>query len=348
MINVKQFGGKVNDEDITQYAQSPNWDGNKFINLEPTAMNISWQNLPKLLYKQICEKEGREPNVPIPVKPFDKSLFLQPSDEMKFIWYGHSVVLMRLSGLTMLIDPMLGLNASPIAPFATKRFSEGTLELIEDFPEIDLLLLSHDHYDHLDLDSMRRLKSKVKHYFTALGVGRHLKKWGIDTNTITEFDWWQSCTYKDINITFTPSRHFSGRGLTDRSKSLWGGWAFKTSNAAIWFSGDGGYGQHFVEVGQRLGPFDFGFLECGQYNENWHQIHMYPEESVLAAQEARVKQMMPVHWGAFSLAQHSWKEPIERFIAEVDKQKVSCIYPPLGALCSYSNYTSDKWWENIE
>lgn len=344
----KQFGGKITNAQKEKYARSKQWDGTKFVNLEVTTMEISWQNIPKLLYKQFCEKKEREPKAPIPIIPFDKTSFLHPMDTMKFIWYGHSAILMRISGLTLLIDPMLGPNTSPIAPFATKRFSENTLDLIDEFPEIDLLLLSHDHYDHLDYDSIKKLKSKTKHFYVALGVARHLIKWGVDASKITEFDWWQLNTYEGIDITFTPTRHFSGRGLTDRSKSLWGGWAFKTAEENIWFSGDSGYGTHFKEIGKRLGPFDFAFMECGQYNKNWHEIHMYPEESVQAAMDARAHKIMPVHWAGFALAQHDWTDPINRFIQEATKQNIAYGHPAIGALFSYYEMVNNRWWDALK
>lgn len=341
----KQFGGRATKKEIAKYSQSKNWDGKKFINLETTKMEISFQNLPKLLYKQFCEKEGREPITKLPILPFEKHKFLSHSDKMKFIWYGHSVVLMRMNGKTLLIDPMLGPNAAPIAPFAVKRFSDNTLDLIDDLPEIDLLLLTHDHYDHLDFDSIQKLKSKVKKYFVALGVARHLIKWGIEENKITEFDWWDQQLFEGINITFSPTRHFSGRGLTDRAKSIWGGWAFKNDKENIWFSGDGGYGKHFIEIGEKLGPFDFAFMECGQYNENWHQIHMYPEESVQASIDAKAKRIMPVHWGGFSLSQHSWTEPVERFAADCSTKHIEYIVPQLGQIISSeTSYQNKRWW----
>lgn len=340
---IKQFGGKLTKELIERYSQSPNWKNDKFENLEETNMSISLASMPKLLYKQFFENKGRMPETPIPVIPFNKEEFLKPSDKANFIWYGHSAILMRMNNKTILIDPMLGPDAAPIAPFKTARFSENTLRLIDDFPEIDLLLLSHDHYDHLDLASIERLKPKVKQYFTALGCGRHLEHWGIDSRKIKEFDWWSSSKFEGIEITFTPSRHFSGRGLRDRFKSLWGGWAFKTEGENIYFSGDGGYGKHFKEVGEKLGPFDFGFMECGQYNEQWHQIHMYPEEAIQAALDAKVKKVMAVHWAGFKLAQHTWQEPIERF-SEAAQIKLTNLTPQVGELCNYSENFTERWW----
>lgn len=340
----KQFGGKLTDTLTDRYNQSENWKDGKFLNLEETSMSINFWEIPKLLYKQFSDKEKREPAKPLPIIPLDKTAFLLDDTNFKYIWYGHSVLLMRMNAKTILIDPMLGPNASPIAPFKTKRFSEDTLNLIDDFPEIDLMLLSHDHYDHLDYDSIQKLKNKTKEYYVALGVKRHLVAWGINPEIITEFDWWNDATFMDIKITFTPSRHFSGRGLTDRSKSLWGGWTFKTENQNIWFSGDSGYGTHFKEIGEKLGPFDFAFMENGQYNEKWHQIHMFPEESIQAALEAKVKKVMPVHWAGFALAQHDWTEPADRFQEAATKNNLDVSFPKLGEICSIEDLNDNAWW----
>lgn len=341
----KQFGAKVSKSEQQRYENSDNWKEGKFVNLEETSMSIDIQNLPKLIYKQFCKEKGREPESPLPIVPFQKEQFLNDTEETQFIWYGHSVVLMRMQGKTILIDPMLGGNAAPISPLPIKRFSKNTLELINDFPEIDLLLLTHDHYDHLDLDSIEALKSKVKSYYVALGVGRHLIKWGVKEEAILEFDWWNKQLFHDIEISFTPTRHFSGRGLTDKAKSLWGGWAFKSKKENIWFSGDGGYGKHFKAIGEKLGPFDFAFMECGQYNENWKLIHMFPEESVQAAKDAKVKKIMPVHWAGFALAQHHWTEPATRFVLEAQRTKVPYCLPKIGEQISYKDDREKHWWK---
>ncbi|MEO9474877.1 MAG: MBL fold metallo-hydrolase [Cyclobacteriaceae bacterium] len=343
---LKQFGGKATKELVTQYAQSPNWKDGKFENLVETTMNINMRNIPSILYKQFFDRKGREPKQHLPVLPLYKQTF--ETDDTHLIWYGHSVGLLRINGKNILIDPMLGPDAAPIAPFASKRYSENTIHLIDDFPEIDLLLLTHDHYDHLDLASMQKLIPKVKQYFVALGSARHLIKWGVKPELISEFDWWDSQTSGDIQITFTPSRHFSGRGATDRAKSLWGGWALKTDKENIYWSGDGGYGDHFKEVGDKLGPFDFGVMECGQYNENWHAIHMYPEEAVQAAIDAGVQKAMPVHWAGFALAMHHWKDPIERFTKAAADVGLSIATPRLGQQFSYKEYVNAKWWEEFE
>jgi L-ascorbate metabolism protein UlaG (beta-lactamase superfamily) len=341
----KQFGAKPSKLELESYSKSPNWNGKIFENLEKTTMDFSLTNLPRFLHKQFFEKKGKEPLNALPIIPFDIKLFDNENQSMQSIWYGHSAILMSLNNKIILIDPMFGPDAAPIAPFKVKRFSDSTLDLIDDFPEIDLVLISHDHYDHLDYESILKLKEKTKFFYVALGVKRHLVSWGIDSKKITEFCWWDEVIFEEIKITFTPTRHFSGRGLTDRAKSLWGGWALKTEKENIWFSGDSGYGTHFAEIGKRLGPFDFAFMECGQYNENWHQIHMYPEESVQASLDAKVKNRMPVHWAGFALAQHLWTEPVERFIEKAKAEKLNFMVPKMGEIFSSSSTNNFKWWD---
>ncbi len=342
---LQQFGGKITPQDKARYERSPNWKDGQFQNLEPTSLNTSLFKLPSIIYKQLTQKEGKEPTQPLPILPFDKAAFLAPNDQATFIWYGHSAVLLRIDRKTILIDPMLGSNTTPIAPMPTKRFSENTLALIDDFPEIDLILLTHDHYDHLDYDSIQKLKPKTKQYLVALGVKRHLVSWGIEEDMITEMDWWNDIRLDNLQITFTPTRHFSGRGVTDRLKSFWGGWAFKTPSENIWFSGDGGYGEHFKTIGQKLGPFDFAFMECGQYNDDWKPIHMFPDEAVQAAQDARAKKAMPVHWAGFSLSyQHTWYEPAESFVKAAKEQEFTYTLPPLGKLFQINDTFLKKWW----
>jgi L-ascorbate metabolism protein UlaG (beta-lactamase superfamily) len=343
-MSTKQFGGKITKELIEKYQTSPHWQNDRFHNLETTTMDINLYKVPGIIYEQFFKKVEKVPSKSLPIADFDQSHFLAPSTEAKYVWYGHSVVLLRMNQQTILIDPMLGPDAAPIAPFSTKRFSPNTLNLIDDFPEIDLLILTHDHYDHLDYASINKLKHKTKNYFVALGVKRHLVSWGVDPGTITEFDWWDSQNFQDISISFTPTRHFSGRGLKDRAKSLWGGWVFQTGTENIWFSGDGGYGSHFEEIGEKFGHFDFAFMECGQYNENWHQIHMYPEESVKAALDTNVSMATPVHWGGFSLAPHAWDEPVERFSKEAGRLGLKTTFPQLGVIYTITDKANEPWW----
>ncbi|MEO1033460.1 MAG: MBL fold metallo-hydrolase [Bacteroidota bacterium] len=345
----KQFGGKITKALESQYETSKQWKGGSFKNLEHTTLGGSLLDFPRIIYKQLSNRDVRVPEQPLPIVSFNKDEFLKPSDTAKFIWYGHSVVLMRVVDKTILIDPMLGPNTTPIAPLTTKRFSEDTLDIIDDFPQIDLILLTHDHYDHLDLASIEKLKHKTKSYYVALGVKRHLEAWGIQSESITEFDWWQSQSFGNLEITFTPTRHFSGRGLNDRAKTLWGGWAIKSHNENIWFSGDGGYGKHFKEVGEKLGPFNIAFMECGQYNEDWKLIHLFPEEAVQAAIDAKVTLAMPVHWAAFALSyQHTWQEPAEDFVKYVKEKQMDYVLPKIGELFNSSSNLKELWWQQFK
>ncbi len=342
---LKQFGGKVTKEMELCYKQSDNWRNGSFQNLEYTTLDGNLLDFPRVIYKQLSNRSVRVPQRPLPVERFDKTAFLEPSEKAKFIWYGHSALLMRIDNKNILIDPMLGPNTTPIAPIATKRFSENTLDVIDDFPEIDLLLMTHDHYDHLDYASIEKLKHKTKQYYVAIGVKRHLVSWGISADIITEFDWWDSNKIDTIKITFTPTRHFSGRGIKDRAKTLWGGWAIKSSKENIWFSGDGGYGQHFKEIGEKLGPFDLAFMECGQYNEDWKSIHLFPEEAVQAALDARAKKAMPVHWAGFALSyQHTWQEPAEDFVTFSIDNKLNYLLPQIGEMFNSTSNIKHKWW----
>lgn len=340
-----QFGGKLTPQLKAQYEKSPNWREGSFQNLEHTELSMSPFKIPRIIYKQFTNRAEKAPKQPLPIAPLDVTTFLAPGDKAKFVWYGHSVVLMRMRGKTLLIDPMLGQNAAPIAPFPVKRFSEGTLELIDRLPMIDVVLLTHDHYDHLDHGSILRLLPKVKQYFVALGVKRHLVRWGIPAEQVTEFDWWDTRLLDDIAVHYTPTRHFSGRGLSDRLKSLWGGWVFKAEGESIWFSGDGGYGQHFKEVGKRLGPFDFALMECGQYSDDWRPIHLFPDESVQAAIDGRAAKAMPVHWAGFSLSyQHAWHEPAEEFLRAAQGQGLPYLLPTLGTVFTAADMAVAPWW----
>ncbi len=344
---MKQLGAKITRDLTDRYARSSNWHQNRFHNPEETKMNIPVKAIPKLLYQQFTGS-GRNPKEKIPITPLDPESFNGQQEAPRFVWYGHSVLLINVRGKTILIDPMFGHNASPIAAFGAKRFSENTLDLIDALPVIDLVLLTHDHYDHLDFTSIGRLKSKVKQYYTALGVGRHLKYWGVEQDKIKEFDWWDHHTWEGIEITFTPGRHFSGRGIRDRFRSLWGGWVINTADQRIYFSGDSGYGEHFKEVGDRLGPFDIGFMECGQYNRNWHQIHMFPEESVQASLDSGVRRAMAVHWGGFALALHHWKDPIERFTREASRKNLAICTPEIGEVFNITHPPETSWWQDLE
>jgi L-ascorbate metabolism protein UlaG (beta-lactamase superfamily) len=344
----KQFGGRVSPELIREYEKSDRWIKGKFRNLERTKLSMSLAKFPRIIYKQFITKRKQAPQSPLPVLPFDKELFLAPADRAKMIWYGHSAIMMRVVDKTILIDPMLGSNTTPIAPVANRRFSADTLSLIDDFPDIDLVCITHDHYDHLDYQSIQKLLPKVNQYFVALGVKRHLTAWGVDPDKVTEFEWYDSHACGEVEITFTPTQHFSGRGLRDRMMTLWGGWLVQSTREKIWFSGDGGYGKHFLEIGKRYGPIDFAFMECGQYNDDWRPVHLFPDESVRASLDAQVQKAMPVHWGGFDLSyQHNWYQPPKEFVGYAKTAGLDYALPRIGDLFTVKSVTLEEWWKEF-
>jgi len=341
-----QFGGKITPEDRQNYARSPHWNGKIFENLSPTGDDVSLSNLPGLIQDNLKDAKHKIPQRPIPVVPFDLETWENNTAPFQFIWYGHAVCLMRLGGQNLLIDPMLGPDASPVGPIRTKRFSDNTLSVIDQLPDLDAVFLTHDHYDHLDYSSIQRLKDKAGHFYVALGVKRHLRRWGIAPEQVTEMDWWDEGQVSNVQFTFTPSRHFSGRGLTDRTKCLWGGWVLQTPDYKVYWSGDGGYDTHFREIGERFGPFDWAFMECGQYYKLWTQIHALPEEAVQGAIEVGAKVSTPVHWGGFKLAPHDWRDPVQRFVKAAAQAKLDIVVPKIGERVSCeARPPVVPWWE---
>ena len=228
-----------------------------------------------------------------------------------------------------------------------QAFPYSNVYSLEDLPEIDAVLISHDHYDHLDYETFLKLKSKVDKFFVPLGLAAHLERWGVPSENITELDWWDEVQF-DENLLFAavPMRHFSGRGVTDRSKTLWAGWVIKGKNSSVIHTGDSGYGDHFKEIGNKYGPFDLTMVECGQYNKDWKFIHMMPEETVQAHIDLKGKYLLPIHWGRFKLALHSWTDPIVRATAEAKKMNVELISPVAGQIVSLTPPLPKKhWWE---
>lgn len=338
-----EFGGRFNKTLQKDYARSPQWNGKQFLNLEETTMDVNLGNIPKLLYKQFKREPNRRPSKDIVPQKLE---CVEEAGQPRFTWFGHSAFFIEWKKLKVLIDPMLGDVPAPHPSLGKKRFNSNSPMSPEVMPEIDLLILSHDHYDHLDYKTFKALQAKTKHYVVPLGVDRHLLMWGVDVANITVLDWWDDVEYEGVNLTLTPSRHFSGRGLGDRSTTLWGGYVLKLGETKVYFSGDGGYGSHFKDVGRRLGPFDLGLMECGQYNKEWEQIHCFPEQAVRAALDAGVKVAMPVHWGAFTLAFHPWTEPVERFCRNANKENLQVCTPEIGQPVWMDNtFPTNRWWE---
>jgi L-ascorbate metabolism protein UlaG (beta-lactamase superfamily) len=261
------------------------------------------------------------------------------------VWFGHSSYLIKSNGFNILVDPVLKGNASPVS-FLLKPFDGADVYSLDDLPTIDLVLLTHDHYDHLHYDSIKALASKAKYFVTSLGVGAHLEHWGVDAKKITELDWWETKNISpEIEFTATPARHFSGRSFK-RGQSIWSSFVLKLNGYKLFLGGDSGYENHFKEIGQQFGPFDIALLECGQYGKDWPYIHMLPEQTAQAAKDLGAKVLMPVHWAKFELAFHPWDDSINR----VKKTSVEIGQPTTTPMIGEpvilnKSYPDKTWWK---
>lgn len=347
-INVSpEFGAKASAEEIKKYEALSNFEKGQFINLIPTSMDMSAGNMASTFREYFRGGKERRPDFDIPVQSIDSLEIVENKEQTKLIWFGHSAFLLQIDGKNILIDPMFGEVPAPHPWLGGKRYSNKLPISIEKLPEIDAIIISHDHYDHLDYGSIEQLKRKTKEFFVPIGVGRHFRSWGIPEQHIHELNWWEEVQFNELTFIFAPSRHFSGRGISDRNKTLWGSWVILGKKDKIYFSGDGGYGPHFKEIGDKFGPFDFAMIECGQYNEKWAQIHMMPEESAQAAVDVKANMMMPIHWGAFTLALHSWTDPVERVIKKTNELGMPLLVPIIGeriVLDSNLKVSEQKWW----
>lgn len=298
-----------------------------------------------VLKKMFFEKDTRGPTAKIEeVKP-DMVSFLAPSEHAKFIWLGHSTLLLNLDGKILLVDPVFSDYAFSLDIFV-KRFQAPAIALAE-LPEIDAIIISHDHYDHLDEKTMKFFASKKTRFFVPLKVGEDLVDWGIDKSRIVELDWWESVEEFGIKFTAAPAQHFSGRGMFDKNETLWASWIIQGQKEKIYYSGDSGYGDHFKQIGSKYGPFDLTFIENGQYNEKWADIHMLPEETIQAHIDLGGKSFVPVHWGMFNLALHHWLEPVERTYKLAQERGIAFVAPRLGEVMNLGQLPQEKpWWKN--
>lgn len=280
----------------------------------------------------------------IPVKKLSKQDILDmPNNSM--IRIIHSTLLFKLDNKYILTDPVFSEKITPFPFVAPKRFHELPIT-IEELPFIDIIIISHNHYDHLDEPSIKKLKDKVGNFYTTLGIKKQLIDFGVDTMKICELDWWQSCTNKTIKISATPAQHFSGRGLFDRNNTLWASWVIKSKNTNIFFSADTGYFEDFKKIGKKYGPFDIAFLEAGAYNESWKEIHMMPTETIQAFKDLNANILFPIHNSSFKLSMHPWNEPLEMInnLAKEDNIKVS--HPKMGEIIPLLEYKeTDIWWK---
>jgi L-ascorbate metabolism protein UlaG (beta-lactamase superfamily) len=344
-----QFGGLASKQQQELFSKSKHYKDGKFLNNGGVKMEMSLKDSFKAMWILFKSNSKAEPNKNIAVQKVDSISIANYNSKTRFIWFGHSTFLLQTKGKNLLIDPMFGDVPAPNPLLGNKRFSNELPIEIEKLPSIDAVLITHDHYDHLDYESIQKLKDKVKLFFTPLGIGIHLLKWGVEKERIIELDWWEEIKFDDLTIRCTPAQHFSGRGISDREKTLWCSWIIQSADENLFFSGDSGYASHFKEIGEQYGPFDFAFMECGQYNNLWPLVHMLPEETAQAGLDIKAKKMMPIHWGAFKLASHSWTEPVERISKKAKELNVDLVIPKIGEIIEIGLNDSEEiypWWRN--
>lgn len=339
-----EFGGNHTKERLAKYEKAENFKGGKFFNTKETKMEMGFSKLMSILKDYINGIPNSVPDFKLPVQQLDAEEVAAPDSVMKLTWFGHSAFLLEVGGKNILIDPMFGPVPAPHPKLGRSRFNETLPISIEDLPTIDAVIISHDHYDHLDYGSIKKLKDKVNKFYVPMGVGAHLEAWGVEE--VEELVWWQKVAHEDLKFIFAPSRHFSGRGLTDRFSTLWGSWIIESEDKKIYYSGDSGYDSHFKEIGEKYGPFDFAMMECGQYDQRWNEIHMFPEETAQAAVDVKAKVMMPIHWGSFMLALHSWTDPVERVTKKAAELGIEITTPQIGEtmIIGHGNYPKAEWW----
>lgn len=338
------FGGRPSREETEKYDTFDHYVKGKFV-FRPTRDESASHSTARP-HHSVSAQADRTPKEEVPVSTIDWNKVKSAEDSLT--WFGHSAILLSIDHKKILVDPMFGPIASPVSFVGPKRYNEKVLDLIEEMPVIDAVLITHDHYDHLDYLSIQKLKSKVGHFFVPLGVGAHLILWGVEKDKITELNWWEEIQFQGVTIAFTPSKHFSGRGIFNRNSTLWGGWVILGKQTRVYTSGDGGYDAHFKEIGEKYRPFDLALIEGGQYDRRWAWAHMFPEQSVQASLDVKGKTMMLIHWGAFTLARHGWNEPIERALKEAEEKNVHLIAPKIGETLPLKGSLSTPavpWWE---
>ncbi len=317
-----------------------------FFNLIPEG-EIDGSKMRSALWDMVFNAERFAPKSPLPsIKP-DFEQFLTSDEQAKFIWFGHSSLLAHISGKTIFIDPVFAQYASPV-PIMMKRFQPAPAKL-EDIPPVDVIILSHNHYDHLDKSVIEHYRSQKTRFIVPLGVGVILQKWGIEPERIQELDWWQSTQLDGIQISAVAARHNTGRELFDRNKTLWVGYVFKTASEQFYYSGDTSFGDgsQFGQIAERFGEFDLAFVENGQYNPTWIDSHMLPEQTAQAVSLLKAKRFMPVHWGAYPLSIHEWDDPVKRSIPLVEQQGIKTVTPLLGEIFTKKSET-EHWWKDVK
>ena len=345
-MRLPQFGKLPSGERLQLIEQSPNYNHGRFWNIHHTPSLADGVSTFTVMRKFFFERnKNSRPHGILPSKKTDL-INLDPCKN-SLVWFGHSSYFIQVDGKKILVDAVFSGHASPLS-FTTKSYEGSDIYSVDDFPEIDYLFITHDHWDHLDYQTILKLKPKVKKVITSLGTASHLEYWGYDKNMIIEKDWNETIILeKDFTVHTVSARHFAGRTFT-RNKSLWMSFVLQTPTKKLFLGGDSGYDTHFKETGDQYGPFDLAILECGQYNLYWKYIHMMPEETVQAGFDLKAKRILPVHWAKFSLSLSDWDEPIKRITKEASKKGMPLLHPMIGEKVDLDHPArSEKWWETV-
>jgi L-ascorbate metabolism protein UlaG (beta-lactamase superfamily) len=340
VFQLPQFGGKFEGARLERMRRSPQFIDGRFQNIPPQDTDTALLKTIRL-YRQ---GQIREPQFEVPVVAVTpQSLRVPASRELRAAWLGHSTVMVEMDGVRIMTDPVLSDVVSPI-PIGPKRLHRAPIAL-EELAGVDAAVISHDHYDHLDMKTVQQLAKGGTHFFTGLGAGAHLERWNVPAAQIHEMDWWESATVKGVQIVCTPARHYSGRKRMDNS-TLWASWVVRGAQRSVYYSGDTGYAPHFREIRQRLGAMDLTVIKVGAYGETWLDIHMDPESAVRAHGDLGGTTLLPVHWATFNLAYHSWDEPIVRTLAAAQKSGASVITPRPGEPFMFGQpFRNEPWWQ---
>jgi L-ascorbate metabolism protein UlaG (beta-lactamase superfamily) len=338
------FGKAPSGHRLERIRRSPNFNDGKFQNLHHTPQLTEgysiWKVISTMLFRQT---RTRKPTGPIPSVKSDL-VKLKPAQNA-LVWFGHSSYFLQVDGKKFLIDPVFSGNASPI-PGSNRAFPGSNIYSTSDLPDIDYLMITHDHYDHLDHDTVKKLRTQTKKVISPLGVGSHLEHWGYEETQIIEKDWYETVDPGDgCTVHVTPARHFSGLGFI-RNTTLWCSYILETPSQKIFIGGDSGYDTHYADIGKQFGPFDLAILECGQYNPAWKYIHETPEETLQAAHDLRTKRLIPVHCGKFAMANHPWDEPLRRITEANRKVGMNLVTPLIGEIVELQDEgrVFEEWW----
>ncbi len=345
-INGKDFGRLPRGARLERVKNSPNYRAGSFQNLSPTRQITSDKSMPGIMLDFLFRKiKNLRPAATLPAMKTDLGRFA-PEDEV-LVWMGHSSLFMQIGGRRLLVDPVL-VAASPL-PFMTKPFKAAAKYTPDDIPPVDYIIISHDHWDHMDYNTIKVLKERTRKFICPLGVGEHMEYWGVDAGDIVELDWNESAALDDgFTVYCLPSRHFSGRGLNP-NQTLWASFMLQSPTGNIYISGDGGYDKHFAEIGGRFG-IDLAVLEDGQYSEDWRYIHMLPEDVAKAAKDLGAKRIMAVHNSKYALGKHSWREPLDSISRFAERDSLDLITPMIGQIANFRDTAQkfEKWWEGVE